>query len=145
MNLSLQKLIDYIVATKPKNFSLFDISKKKIRVARSDFSHFYKAFWLTDVDKFLEPVARFGYITTKSQVMNSSIQQFITSAVISTITIAVATILTKHKDQMLSFREIIKKSLFLQDSFLVISLSNADITLKAYILTNTTSKTSTNR
>ena len=48
--------------------------------------------------------------------MDSSLQQFIISAVASAVATAVVSIQAKHESEMLSLQEMIKKSLLLRDS-----------------------------
>lgn len=107
IDLALQDLVNCVAATKSKDSPLLDIFKRRTRAAKSASSCFYDISWLTDVDKFPEAVAHFKKISTNFQIMDSSIQQFIMSAVMSAVATAVAAIQTKHKDKMLSLREMI--------------------------------------
>lgn len=67
------------------------------------------------------------------QVIDSSFQQSITSAVLSTVTTAIAIVKTKHKNKMLSLQEIIKKSLLLRESFFTTPPPDSDATPKALL------------
>ena len=69
-----------------------------------------------DTDKFPATVASFKELIANSQVMDSSLQQSITSVVLSAIATAVAAIQAKHKNKMLSLWEMIEKSLLLKES-----------------------------
>lgn len=77
--------------------------------------------------------------------MDSSIQQFITSAVTFAVTTAVAPIQTKHESKMLSLHELIKKSLLLSNSSSSTPLPDPDVVANAYPSTNSLSKASTER
>lgn len=90
INSALQELINRVAAIKPRDSPLLDISKRRIRAAKSASSHFYDTSWLTDTDKFPKTVAHFKEITANSQIIDSCLQQSITSAV----TFVVATTVT---------------------------------------------------
>lgn len=62
INFALQKLVDYIAIITLLNLPLFDTPKRKTRVAIFAFSRFYNSSWFTDIDKFIEIVARFEEI-----------------------------------------------------------------------------------
>lgn len=68
--------------------------------------------------------------------MDSSIQQFITSAILFIIAIAIAVIQAKHKDKMLSLYKMIKKSLLLKDSLAITSFFNPDAAFKPHFAIN---------
>lgn len=75
----------------------------------------YNPSWLTNADRFPATVSYFKEIIANSQVMDSSLQQSITSAVLFAVATTVTAIQAKHVNKMLAFREIIEKSLLLQD------------------------------
>ena len=85
---TLHKLVERIAITNSLNSRLLDASKRKTRAAASAFSCFYDPSWLTDIDKFPIAVARFEEIITNFQIMDSSLQQSITSAVTSAVATA---------------------------------------------------------
>ncbi len=76
----------------------------------------YDCSWLIDPDKFPAAMSRFEEIIANSQVIDTSLQQSITSAVLSAFVIAVAAIQAKHENEMLSLWEMIEKSLLLKES-----------------------------
>lgn len=92
INSILQKLVNRIATTKLFNLLHLDVPKRKTRVASSVSSRFYDYFWLTDPDKFSKIVARFEQIMANSQIIDSFLQQSITSAVTFTVAMVVATI-----------------------------------------------------
>ena len=63
--------------------------------------------------------------------MDSSLQQSITSAVASAVSIAVASVQAKHENEMLSLREMIEKSLLLRESPSAIPPPDPDATPKS--------------
>lgn len=65
--------------------------------------------------------------------MDFSLQQSIMSMVTSAIVTAIAAIQAKHNNEMLSLREMIKKSLLLKESLSAISLFNLDATPKVHL------------
>lgn len=89
---TLQKLIERIAIIGFLNLSLLNVSKRKIRTVASASSHFYDFSWLIDTDKFPVAVACFEKIIANSQIMESSLQQSITSVVTSVIAITVAVV-----------------------------------------------------
>lgn len=68
------------------------------------------------------------------------VKQSIASAVISTVTIAVDDIQTKHEEKMLALQEMIEKSLLLRHSFFSTSSLNTNASSKVLPLTNLQSK-----
>ena len=142
---TLQELVDRVAATEPINSPLLDVPKKKTRAAASASSRFYNSSWLTDTDKFPEAVARFKELIANSQVMDSSLQQFITSAVLSAVATTVATIQAKYEIKMLSLREMIEKSLLLKKSPSMAPPPNSDTTPKAFPGDDSLPKVSTER
>ena len=132
INSALQKLVDRVVAIKLINLPLLNVSKRKTRAATSTFSRFYNSSWLTNADKFPETVAHFKEITAHSQIMDSSLQQSITSAVTSAVVTGIADIQAKYEGKMLSLREMIKKSLLLKESPSATPPPDSDTTSKAH-------------
>ncbi len=145
INPTLSELIDRVSVTKPINPHLLDIPKKKTKVAISASSRYYDSFWLTDADKFPRAVACFNKIIANSQIMDSSLQNFITGAVTSAVATAVATIQAKHEAEMLSLREMIEKSLFWRESPSAIPLPNPDVSPKVHPTANSLPKNITER
>lgn len=94
---------------------------------------------------FPAAVAGFEEIIAISQGIDFSLQQFITSVVIFTVAITIATIQAKHENEMLSLREMIKKSLLLRESPFATPLSDPDATPKAFPSSNSLPKTTTER
>ena len=92
INFNLQKLVNCVAANKLINLPLFNVSKRKIRVAISASSCFYDSFWLTDKDKFLGVVAYFNKITANFQIIDFFFQQSIPSVVTSVVAIAMVVI-----------------------------------------------------
>lgn len=104
--------------------------KCRRRVSRKP-SLFYNPSWLIDVVKFPAAVSRFEKIIANSSVIDSSLQQSITNAVSSAVTTAIAAIQTKLESEMLSLREMIKKSLLLTDSASATPTPDLNATSKA--------------
>lgn len=92
---TLQKLVDHIAVTETINSPLLNISNKKTRAVASISSRFYDTSWLTDTDKFPAIVAHFEELLANSQVMDSSLQQSIISALSFAVATAVAAIQAK--------------------------------------------------
>lgn len=145
IDLALQILVDYVAVTKPINSRLLDVFRKTTRVVAFTSSCFYDLFWLTDIDKFPATVSCFEKVILYSEVIDSSLQQLIISIVIFAVAIAVAVIQTKHKSEMLSLRNMIKKSLLLSNSFSTTPPSNPNATPKTHLDTNSLSKATTER
>ena len=120
------------------------VPKRCIRTAREPLPS-YDLFWFTDADKFPATVSCFEKITVNSQIMDSSFQQSITSAVASAVATAVASIQAKHKSDILSLREMIKKSLLLRQSLSAIPSSDPDAIPKAFSGGDPLPKASTER
>lgn len=123
INFTLEELVDCVDAIELINLSFLDVSKRKIRIATFASSHFYNSFWLTNADKFAKVVAYFEKIIANSQILDSELQQSITSAVTSAVITPVAAIQAKHKNEMFFLQEMIKKSLLLKKSPFATSLS----------------------
>lgn len=73
-------------------------------------------------------------------IINLFIQQLITSTIISTIAIDVVATQAKHKDNMLSLRNLIEKSLLPRDFFSAITPPNLNTAAKTPPSTNILSK-----
>lgn len=114
-----------------------NIFKRNTKAAKTAAFRFYDNFWLTNTDTFLQAVVCFEKITTRSQDMDSSIQQSIISVVTSTMTTAVAAIQANYKGKMLFLYEIIEKSLFLKDSPSAILSLNPNASTNVFIPSNT--------
>lgn len=113
--------------------------KRYTKTAR-ELSPSYNPSWLTDVAKFSEAVFRFEEITANSKIMDSSFQQSITSAVSSAVPTSVASIQVKHRNEMLSFWEMIKKSLLLKKSSSATPPPDPDATPKSLFFSDSLSK-----
>ena len=137
---ALQKLVDHIAATKPINSPIFGVSKRKTKAATSAFSRFYDSSWLTNVGKFPKVVAHLKKITNNSQIMDSSLQQSITSAMTSAVVTAIANIQAKYNSEIFSLLEMIKKFPLLRES-----LPDPNATPKAHPGANSLPKTTTER
>lgn len=102
INFTLQELVNCVAATKPINLPLFDVSKRKTKVAVSASSCFYDFFWLTNTNKFPRVVAHFNKIIANSQIMDSSLQQSIISTVTFAVATAIAAVQAKYESEMFS-------------------------------------------
>lgn len=71
---TLQELVDHVIATKPINISLLNVSKRKTRAAASASSYFYDSSWLIDTDKFPKAIAHFEEVIANFQTIDSSLQ-----------------------------------------------------------------------
>ena len=100
----------------------------------------YDPSWLTDADKFPETVSRFEEITANFEIINSSLQQSITSVVSSAVATAVASIQAKHKSEMLSFWKMIEKFLLLRESPSATPPPDSDTTPKSLLTANSLPK-----
>lgn len=120
------------------------LSKRCTRAARGP-SPFYDSSWLTNIDKFPAAVSRFNEILADFQVIDSSLQQFITTAVVSAVVTAIASIQTNHESKMLSLREMIEKSLLLRNSPSTTLTPDPDTALKVYPGANPLPKSTTKR
>ena len=92
IDFTLQRLVERVAATDPLSSPLLEAPKKKTRAAASASSRFYDPSWLTDTNKFPAAVARFEEIKGNSQMMDSSFQQSITSAMTSAVATAIAAV-----------------------------------------------------
>ena len=115
-----------------------------MRAAREP-SPSYNSFWLTDPDKFPAAVFHFKEIIANSQVIDSSLQQFITGVVSSAVVTAVTAIQTKHENKMLSLWEMIEKFLLLKESPSATPPLNPDATPKVLPGGDSLPKASTER
>ncbi len=127
----LQRLVERIAVTGLLNLPPLNAPKKKTRAVASTSFRFYNPSWFTDTDKLPTTVVCFKEIITNSQIMDSSLQQFITSAVTFAVATTVAAIQAKHKNEMLSLREMIEKSLLLRESPFATPPPDPDATAKA--------------
>ena len=130
---TLQRLVERVAASNLLSSPLLEAPKRKARAVASVSSRFYDPFWLMDTDKFPATVAHFEEIITNSQMMDSSLQQSIISAVTSAVATAVAAIQAKHENEMLALRKMIEKSLLLRESPSATSLPNPDALSKALL------------
>ena len=106
---------------------------------------FYDSSWLTNPEKFLAAVSRFKEIMANSQVMDFSLQQSISNAVLSAVATAVAAMQAKHENKMLSLREMIEKFLLLRESPSLTPPPNPNATSKALPADNSLPKASIER
>lgn len=136
INSALHDFIDCIAATKLKNLLFLNVFKRKIKTVRSVFSCFYNIFQLINTDKFPKLVARFDKISANSQIIDFSIQQFITNTVMSAVATAIAAIQAKHKNMILFLHEIIKNSLLLRDFLSAIFFLDPDAVPKPHSAIN---------
>ena len=120
------------------------LPKRRTRAAREP-SPSYDSSWLTDADKFPATVSRFEEITANSEIMDSSLQQSITSVVASAVATAVSSIQAKHESKMLSLREMIEKSMLLRESSSATPPPDPDATSKTLPGGDLLPKTSTER
>lgn len=77
----------------------------------------------------------FLYLFSQSFI-DSAVEQSIVNIVTFVITVAINIIQTRHKEEILALREIIKESLLLRDFFSSTSFSNSNTSSKALFLTN---------
>ncbi len=89
IKITLQELVNRVATTKPINPPFFDIPRRKTRAVVYASSRFYDSSWLTNADKFPETITRFKEVIANSQIMDSSLQQSIASAVTFAIAIAI--------------------------------------------------------
>lgn len=107
----MQALVDSLVSLLLLEAALL---KRHEKIAREP-SPAYDPSWVIDADKFSASVFYLEEITANFHVINSSLQQSITSVVSFTMATAVAAIETRHKNKMLALRKLIEKSLLLKE------------------------------
>lgn len=107
----------------------------------------YDITWLTSTNSYLRAVLCFQDLTFYKLpfAMDLFVQQSISSAVTSAISIAIAAIQAKYDENMLTLCKLIKRFLLLKDFPFITPSPNLDATTKALLSIDTLLKALTNK